>query len=116
MIRVLIVSRYPLFSQGIWSMLCHQDDLEIVGCESDPGRAMQRINDLEPDVVIADNHDSEWSPASLVRRILKEAGSTTVIGLDLEDNTLRVFHEEQRTAQGIQDLVDAIRANASHKA
>ena len=39
MIRILMVSSYPLFSQGIETLLCHQVGLEIVGRETDFDRA-----------------------------------------------------------------------------
>ncbi len=112
MIRVLLVSRYPLFSQGIQSLLCHHADLEILGCDSDPTRAIEHIKELRPDVVIADSHDSDWNPASVVMRILREGVTATVIGLNLEDNTLHLYHEERRMAKGVEDLVEVIRASA----
>ncbi len=111
MIRILLISRYALFSQGIQSLLRHQGGFEILGCESNPSYAIERIKDLEPDVVIADHRDAAWDPASLTMRILAEGVATVVVGLDLESNTVHLYHQQRRMAKGVGDLVDLIRSN-----
>jgi FdhD protein len=116
MTHILMVSSYPLFSQGIESLLCREVGLEIVGRETDFDRAIERINELQPDVVILDSADPAWQAASAVMRILKERLGIKVIGLNLQDNTICVYREERRMAKGVKDLVEAIKENPGKSA
>jgi FdhD protein len=74
-------------------------------------RAIERINELRPDVVILDSADPAWKATPTVMRILKERLGTKVIGLNLHDNTICVYREERRMAKEVKDLVMAIKEN-----
>ncbi len=113
MLRILMVSSYPIFSQGIEKLLCDEAELEIVGRETDFDRAIERINLLQPDVVILDGADSTCEATAAAMRILKERWGTKVIGLNPEDNTICVYREERRIAKSVTDLVQAIKENTS---
>ncbi len=106
-----MISSYPLFSQGIERLLCHEAGLEIVGRETDLDRAIKRIAELRPEVVILDSADPAWKATVTAARILKESWGTKVIGLDPSDNTICVYREERRTANKVTDLVEAIKEN-----
>jgi len=106
--RVFIVSSYPLFSQGVESLLRRQTGLDIVGRETDVDKAVERIRELRPDVVILDSADPAGDPTPVVTRILREGLATKAIGLSLQDNTMCIYRGEQRIARGIEDLVEAI--------
>ena len=41
-------------------------------------------------------------------RILREGARTSVIGLNLQDNTMCVYHGERRVVTEVKDLVEAI--------
>ncbi len=110
MIRVLILSRYPLFNQGIQSLLHDAADLQIVGQETAPGRAEARVRELKPDVVVIDDGDEATGLASEVMRLFREGVVNGVVELDTHLNTLLLYHREDRMAQQIQDLTRAIYA------
>jgi DNA-binding NarL/FixJ family response regulator len=55
--RIFILSSYPLFGQGVESLLRQETGLEIVGRETDVDKAMERIKELRPDGVIIDSCD-----------------------------------------------------------
>jgi DNA-binding NarL/FixJ family response regulator len=106
--RVFILSSHALFSHGVESLLRQEPGLEIVGRETDVDRAIERIQELRPDVVIFDNNDPEADFRPVVMRILREGLGTKVIGLNLRDNTVCIYRGEQRVLKEVKDLVEAI--------
>ncbi len=102
--RVLILSSHPLFGRGVESLLRKETRLDIVGWEADIDKAVERIRELQPDVVILDSGD----PTPEVLRILREGVGTKVIGLNLQDSTMCIYRGEQRVVKRIEDLVEAI--------
>jgi DNA-binding NarL/FixJ family response regulator len=108
--RIFMLSSHPLFSQGVESLLCGEAGLEIVGREMDLEKGLDRIRELRPDVVIVDNSDPMQDPTPAVMRILRERLGTRVIGLNLQDNIVCIYRGEQRMARGVEDLLEAIKA------
>lgn len=53
-IRIFIVEDHPIFREALISLLHQDSELDIIGSEGDPQQAINRINDLRPDVVITD--------------------------------------------------------------
>jgi len=106
--RILILSRHPLFGHGVESLLCKESELEVVGQEKDANRALERVKELVPDVVILDNDDPEVDLKLVVMRILKQQSGITVVGLGLQDNTIHIYRGEKRIVQEVEDLVEAI--------
>ena len=106
--RVFILSSHPLFGQGVESLLRQESRLEIVGREANVDNAMERIKELQPDVVILDGGDAAYAPTGEVMRILRERVGTKVIGLNLHDNTICIYRGEQRVVKEVKDLVEAI--------
>jgi len=82
--------------------------LEIVGRETDIDKAIERIRELRPDVVIVDSGDPAGDPTIAVMRILREGVGAKVIGLNLQDNTICIYRGEQRVVKEVKDLVEAI--------
>lgn len=109
MIHILMVSSFPVFSQGIERLLGAEAGLEIVGRETDVERAIERIHELAPDVVILDSAVPEWNDMATVLRILNARWGTRVIALNLQDNSINVYREERREAKGIADLVEVVK-------
>jgi DNA-binding NarL/FixJ family response regulator len=52
--RVLIVDDAPAVREALMWLLENESDLEVVGEAADGPQALQRANELEPDVVILD--------------------------------------------------------------
>ena len=109
--RILMLSTHPLFSQGVESLLRRETGLEIVGRETDVDKAIGRIKELQPDVVILDSGDPACDLTPAVMRILREGVGTKVIGLNLQDNTICIYRGEQRVVKEVKDLVEAIESS-----
>ena len=109
--RVFMFSSHPLFGQGVESLLREEAGLEIVGRETDVDKAVERIRELRPDVVVMDSGDPAGDPTPAVMRILREGLGTKLVGLNLKDNTMCIYRGEQRAVKSIEDLVEAIEYN-----
>jgi DNA-binding NarL/FixJ family response regulator len=114
MIRVFMLSRLGLFGQGIETLLCREEGVEIVGRETEIEVALAQINRLRPDVVLLDTTLQAGDLASIAARILTAQTSTRVIAMSLEGNTVSVFRGEQRTVHEVQDLMHAITNGTLH--
>jgi len=109
--RVFMFSSHSLFSRGVESLLRRETGLEVVGWEADVDKAVERIKELQPDVVIVDRGDPGCDPTLAVMRILRQGVVAKVIGLNLQDNTIRIYRGEQRVVKEMQDLIEAIEYN-----
>ena len=108
MVRVYILSDNDLFGQGVMRLLKSESEIEIIGKGAETDRAIEDIERLRPDAVIVESNNLVQDSVSTVARILGTSTVMKVVCLNLKDNKLHVFLEEQREARGIEDLVDAI--------
>lgn len=108
--RMFILSSQSLYSRGVEILLRQDKGIEFVGEETDKERAIQRIAETEPDVVLLE-HDLKPDLGVLVMQILEAAPSTKIIGLNLVDKTIRVYRSELRTTHEIGDLLQVIKGD-----
>jgi len=98
-IRVLIVDDHALFRRGLEMVLEGEDDIEVAGEASDGDEAVERAEQLTPDIVLMDVRMPKRSGIEATRTIKDTSPSTKVLMLTNSD-------EET-------DLYDAIKAGAS---
>jgi DNA-binding NarL/FixJ family response regulator len=102
--RIFVISNHLMFSQGLESLLRQETKLDIVGQETDFSRAIERIKELQPDVVILDSDDA----TPKVAPILGARPGVKVISLSLRDNNLYVYQARKRVTKSVMDLLEAI--------
>ena len=112
--RIFMISSHPLFGEGVEALLRQLGGIEVVGREADIDSAIARIKEVGPDVVIVDDGCATCDVHTIVIRVFQEQPRAKVIGLNLNDNTLRIYHEEQRIAHGVEDLKNAIVDEGHH--
>lgn len=104
MLRIFIVSSYLMFSLGLENLLRQDKEIKILGQETDREKAIQKIEDLKPDVVIVYTDDSQIGSRSFIIEILKTNPTTKVIGLSLQNNTFSVYQVKQGETGSVDDL------------
>jgi len=55
-IRILVVDDHTLFRRGLIALLGREPHFEIVGDAADAGEAQRRAQELQPDLILLDNH------------------------------------------------------------
>lgn len=55
-IRILVVDDHTLFRRGLTALLQRDPQFEIVGDAGDAGLAQRRAQELQPDLILLDNH------------------------------------------------------------
>jgi DNA-binding NarL/FixJ family response regulator len=102
--RIFVISDHLMFGQGLESLLRQEAELDIIGQETDFSQAIERIKELQPDVVILDSDDA----APKVASILGASSGVKIISLSLQDNNLYVYQARQRVTKDVIDLLEAI--------
>ena len=116
-ISVLIADDHPVVRQGLHSFLQLQDDLEIVGEAADGLEAVEKVDELLPDVVLMDLVMPKVDGIAAIRRITALSPSTRVLVLTSFSDDDKVFSAIKAGALGYlmkdsspADLAEAIRA------
>ncbi len=79
-----------------------------MGKETPLDRAVEKIGNLQPDVIIIDSDDPQVDLGMLVSTMMRQGVNVKVIGLNLNDNCLWIYRGEQRIAREVKDLLEAI--------
>ena len=106
--RVFIISSYRMFGLGLESILGQNETIEVVGQDANIDRAIERIDQLAPDVVILDGDEPPYDSMATILAILKAQSIPKIIGLNLQNNDLRIYEARQWVAKSVEDLIAAI--------
>lgn len=116
-IRLLLVDDHTVVRQGLRMVLSLEADLEIVGEAADGREALQRVAELQPDVVLMDLLMPVMSGVEAIRSIKRDWPEIEVVALTsvLEDKLVIEAVEAGATGYLLKDtgpevLVAAIRA------
>jgi DNA-binding NarL/FixJ family response regulator len=106
--RVFVLTSRSLFGEGVERLLRQETALNIVGQESDVGRAITCIQRTQPNTVIFDSHDLSDNPLRSIIEVLRTNPHIKFIGLDLQQNTFQIYQAIRREVNTISDLLEAI--------
>jgi DNA-binding NarL/FixJ family response regulator len=114
-IRVLIVDDHALFRRGLEMVLEQEDDVEVVGEAGDGSEAIEKAQELMPDVVLMDVRMPGTDGIEATGRIVGSGSSARIIILTTHDLDEYVFAALRAGASGFllkdvrpPDLVEAI--------
>jgi DNA-binding NarL/FixJ family response regulator len=105
-ISVLIVDDHTIVRDGISALLALAGDIEVIGEASDGNEAIQKVRELNPDVVLMDVSMPILGGLESTRRICKES-RTKVIILTQYDDKEYVFPALESGASGFISKVAA---------
>lgn len=98
-----------MFGLGLESILDQDETIEVIGQEANIEQAIERIDQLAPDVVILDGDEPHHDSMITIMSILKTQSIPKIIGLNLQNNNLCIYEARQWVAKSVEDLVAAIR-------
>jgi DNA-binding NarL/FixJ family response regulator len=104
--RVFVIWTHPIFHESVRLLLNHPE-VELVGATSDYLAAQDEILSLQPDTVLVEEV-GESVRAEVMEILEASSWSVRVIGLSLADNSLRIYHREQRTVAQGEDLLQLV--------
>jgi DNA-binding NarL/FixJ family response regulator len=107
--RVFVVWTHPLFYTSV-RLILDDPNIELVGAASDFAAACDQIMSLQPDTFIVEEGEKDISTE--VMALLQSCPANgRVIGLNLINNQLSVYHREQRTVAQAEDLLYLIQSD-----
>jgi len=116
-IRVLVVDDHTIVRDGICALLALSGDIEVVGEAANGNEALERVKELQPNVVLMDIAMPIMGGLEATRRIHREFPRTRVIVLTQYDDKEYVFPIIEAGASGFiskvaasTELVSGIRA------
>ena len=99
-IKVLIVDDHTLVREGIRALLVLASDIEVVGEAANGKEALEKIQQLLPDVVLMDLAMPLMGGLEATRRIRKEFAGTKVLALTQYDDSEYVIPAIEAGARG----------------
>jgi DNA-binding NarL/FixJ family response regulator len=99
-IRVLLVDDHTVVREGVRTMLSGEPDIAVVGEASSGEEALQRAQELAPQVVLMDIRMQGMSGTEAARRIKSASPTTSVIMLTMYDSDMYVVEAIQAGAAG----------------
>lgn len=116
-LRVLIAEDHPLFRKGLRTLLASMDDVEVVGEATTGQEAVEKAQDLQPDVVLMDLQMPEGGGLAATRAIAGDHPHTCILVITLFEDAESVFAALQAGARGYvlkdageEEMTRAIRA------
>lgn len=108
---VFLLTSGTVFGNGLECLLRRERGVALVGQETDQAKAIGRIRDLRPDVVIVERDNSDCDSNLALGHLLKAHGVPTIISLSLDSNWMITNCGEQRIVKRVEDLMDMIKAS-----
>ena len=87
-IRILVVDDHTLFRRGLTALLSRDPRFDVVGDAADAGEAQRRAQELQPDLILLDNHLPGVNGVDALPALLESVPAARVLMLTVsEDET-----------------------------
>lgn len=98
-VRILVVDDHTLFRRGLTALLSREPQFEVVGDAADAGEALRRAQELQPELILLDNHLPGVRGVDALSALREAAPGARVLMLTVSEDE--------------QDLADALKAGAA---
>ena len=84
--RILVVDDHTLFRRGLTALLARDARFKVVGDAADTGEALRRAQELQPDVILLDNHLPGVNGVDVVPALRDAAPAARVLLLTVSED------------------------------
>jgi DNA-binding NarL/FixJ family response regulator len=98
--RVILVEDHVVVRQGLRALLADEPDIEIVGEASNGREALQRVQELQPDLALMDISMPSLNGIEATRQIRQQYPEVKIVILSMHTNEEFVFQVLQAGASG----------------
>lgn len=85
-VRIVVVDDHTLFRRGLVALLSREPGLQIVGDAADAGEALRRAQELQPDLILLDNHLPGVNGVDVLPALREAAPSARVVMLTVSED------------------------------
>jgi two-component system response regulator NreC len=122
MIRLLLVDDHAVVRSGLHMILENEDDIEIVGEAETAAEALEKVSQLQPDVVLMDIGLPDTSGIQATKQIKETRPETAVVALTIHEDEEYFFQMLDAGATGYvpkraapEELLTAVRTAATQE-
>ncbi len=123
-VRVVIVDDHRMVAEGIKSILESYDDISVIGTLSNGREAIEKLDSLNPDVVLMDLNMPEVGGLTATEIMLERRPDTRIVILSMHDNPEYISSALSHGAMGyllkdvptdeIRQAIDAVMGGAQY--
>lgn len=99
-IRILVVDDHTLFRRGVTALISRDPLLRVVGDAADAGQALRKAQELQPDVILLDNHLPGVNGVDAIPALLEAAPETCILVLTVSEDENDLLAALQGGASG----------------
>jgi two-component system nitrate/nitrite response regulator NarL len=99
-IRLLVVDDHTLFRRGLVALLAEDGRFFVAGEAADAGEALRRAAEIQPDVILLDNHLPGVRGVDAVQTLKDVAPAARVLMLTVSEDEADLVHALRAGAQG----------------
>lgn len=85
-IRILVVDDHTLFRRGLTALLTRNPRLSVIGDAADAGQAQRKAQELQPDIILLDNHLSGVNGVDALPALLEAAPRARILMLTVSED------------------------------
>ena len=85
-IRILVVDDHTLFRRGLMALLARDPHLCVIGDSADAGQALRKAQELQPDLILLDNHLPGVSGVDALPALREAAPKAVVLMLTVSED------------------------------
>lgn len=100
LIRIFLVDDHTLFRRGLTALLSRDAQVVVVGDAADAGEAIKRVKELQPDLILLDNHLPGVNGVDALPALLEAAPQTKILMLTVSEDANDLAAALKRGAAG----------------
>jgi two-component system nitrate/nitrite response regulator NarL len=85
-VRILVVDDHTLFRRGLTALLARDPRLSVIGDAADAGEAQRKAKELQPDLILLDNHLPGVNGVNALPALLEVAPRARVLMLTVSED------------------------------